>query len=175
MNGHRSDAEAEKGALPVPWNWIEVCFWELAPAWRSVAVKTDSSGDRSLKFISASQGGSILSSSTVPLTAWRDSAFFFALGSPNTRSMLAGMKFPSAGMASRCPGPSHKCQYTGTQSCLGESIWTNMRSSPDNTSAPSKGSLQSSAGYHESEQYIRTGLLAPNHHFEGCHHHQALR
>lgn len=71
-----------KGAFTVPWNWIEVCFRELTPAWRSVAVKTDSLLDRSLKFISASQGVSTAASSTAPLATWRVFAVFSFLTPP---------------------------------------------------------------------------------------------
>lgn len=67
--GHTSSVELDRSLLLAN-----------TPAWRSVAVKTDSSGGRSLKFISASQGGGILDSSTGPLTAWRAFAFFLALG-----------------------------------------------------------------------------------------------
>lgn len=148
---HRSKREFEKGVLPVPWNWTRVCFWQFTPAWHAVAVKTDSSFGMSLKFISASQGRVIVTSSTAPLTNLASVCPLAHLGSPNTRSMLSSMIFVFGGRTSGCPGPSHKCQYTGTRSCLGESIWTNRRSLPDSTSAPSKGSSQCSAGPHEPE------------------------
>lgn len=141
---HRSAVEIEKGALPLLWNWNGVCFGELTPSWRTVAVKTDSSVGMSLKFISASQGrGRYDQFHSAPdyLAPRQMFALSLALGSPNTRSMPVHMMFLSGRRTSGCPGLSHKSQYTGSQSLLGKSIWTNMRSSPDTTSAPVKGSL----------------------------------
>lgn len=94
-----------KGAFTVPWNWIEVCFRELTPAWRSGAVKTDSLLDRSLKFISASQGVSTAASSTAPLTTWRVFAVFSVLIPRSTRSMQASMMVLPVCMELKMPRP----------------------------------------------------------------------
>lgn len=74
------EADVEKGAWPVPRNRVGVCFRVPSPAWRSVVVKTDSSVDRSLKFISASQGGNILESARAPPDCLASARSFPRLG-----------------------------------------------------------------------------------------------